>query len=96
MWLLYFGLGVAASLVLLALLLVKLHFCLKSQGYNFLFRSQSHYPPPVPVKKDLDIIKECDIHQIDIEVGKSEKDKVKQGGNKNGDTDTEGEEESLL
>ena len=71
MWALYLGLGVAAALVLLSLLLVRLHFCLKSRGYNFLFRFQNN-PPPVLVKKNLDQIKESESLQVDLE-GASEK-----------------------
>ena len=67
MWVLYLGLGTAAALVLSALLLVRLHFCLKSRGYNFLFKCQNN-PPPTPLKKDLGKIEESDIHQIDIDV----------------------------
>lgn len=86
MWALYLGLGVAAALVLLALLLVRLHFCLKSRGYNFLFRFQNTVPP-LQVKKKLDQIKESESLQVDIEGG----------SDKTGDVAEVGEEgDSLL
>ena len=81
MWLLYPGLGIAVFLVIAAILLVKLHFLLKSRGYNVLFRSQNS-PPFTMLKKDLDDIKESDTSQQNIEsglAGKSEKELEKSG-----------------
>jgi hypothetical protein len=82
MWVLYLGLGTSATLVFSALLLVRLHFCLKSQGYNILFRSQNS-PPSVPPNKAMDNdkinSKESDIQLIEADVERSSERVNKEG-----------------
>ena len=69
MWVLYVGLGATATLVISALLLVRLHFCLKNRGYNLLFRSQNNPPAASSKIKNSDKINstESDIQLIEAE-----------------------------